>query len=136
MSENNLPPHNAEISELPRAREIKINSNEQTSARTLMNASGNTLQVTGTALSSVSVFYLVNFSTSLGRGVIESFPLWISKGFDIQELFTNRDVGSWKSYFVIISALILGFSFRRIGTWCASESLVSWMEQRVYSEQT
>lgn len=108
---------------------------EQTTASMLMKSTGAASSVTGKALSTVSVLYLVNYMTTFGVSIVEQMPKLLSGDVIFSSFFKDRKVGDLKSYGILALCLAGGVGFSWFGNFASKPSLIKQVEGIVYGKK-
>ena len=106
----------------------------QSTASALMKSTGFISNMTRFAIEYGSLLYFANFMTSFGIATLESLPLWLSNKMDMQNLFEGKNVGSLRSYGIIIGCFGTGVIFRKFGTFMSSNRNVR-IERFLYGKK-
>ena len=109
-------------------------TDNSTSARILMKASGETCKVTGLTLSTASTLYALKYMTSAGCSMVEYLPHIFNPNspLEFKSHMSQTNSASWYAVGMTCLILVGGVLIRKVGTVLTDEYSINRIEQFLY----
>ena len=109
-------------------------ANNSSTARILMQATGETCKVTGLSLSTVSTMYIMKYLLTAGCATVEYLPHLFSTVSTIKfnDHFSTQMNSSWGAVFMTSGVLLTGAIIRKAGSILTDSKIIAKMEQFLY----
>jgi hypothetical protein len=107
---------------------------DQSTVSSMMKSTGFISNMVGYAVEYGTLLYFANFMTSFGIAVLESLPGWLGGKLDFKNLFEGKNVGSLRSYGIILGCFGTGVGFRKFGTFMSARKNVRVVEEFFYGK--
>ncbi len=119
----------------PKNEQESTSEQEQTTASMLMQSTGGAASVTGKAVSTVSVLYLVNYMTTFGVSIVEFMPKLLAGDTNFLSSFNGKQIGNWRSYALLGFCLAGGVGFSWFGNFAKRPNLIKQVESYMYGNK-
>ena len=112
-------------------------SENSSSARILMNTSGEVFRVAGLAISSVSILYVLRYTTAASCAVVEYLPHIFDPKTDITLTSHMQSVcnASWMAVLGTCVTLAGGVFLRKVGGLMSDERSIATVERFLYGSK-